>query len=649
MADNNANGEGNGAADRVGGRSRHDNTRLQDILTTLFSLQSGVSPQPMASSDSVPTVSLRGITMQDLARLMGSGPRVTPPDEDEADEANEDVMMFEGGNDDDEYDDDDDDYYYSPPPRPARQWFKPVEEPQQAGLELLTSGEFGQVGIKNRSRRRATNLARTVLDRGYRPIPSPNREELCSNLVPNTNGVTVATYDSNMYTASFSNDSSFYYTCAQDFKLHIFDMKAPPTADPVSRIERVPRGSRRIRTETTSLVTRMPLRKVIQGHPGRWTITDANLSPDNERMIYSTIAPTVYMTSTAPDGNATQIPIPFADPLPRISPRFDYSEGFGIWSCRFSADGNEVVAGGSGKIFVYDLLANRRTVKIAAHTDDVNSCCWADTGSGNILVSASDDTFLKVWDRRSLGASHKPSGVLIGHTEGITYVSAKGDGRYIISNGKDQALRLWDLRKMRTSAEHEAVEKYHYGVDNFDYRYPNYPKPRYQAHPKDCSVMTYRGHAVLRTLIRCHFSPAETTGSQYIYSGSADGRIHIWSLDGRVVQVLDRSRTLPAGFSPSGPVPPPANGLQSNYCVRDVSWHTQEPVILSAGWENGTVIARHEYKGLSKTSGALQDWVEKNRLESNHYSGVRRSTRLRQLARRRHVPGAFHQDDEEDD
>jgi hypothetical protein len=39
--------------------------------------------------------------------------------------------------------------------------------------------------------------------------------------------------------------------------------------------------------------------------------------------------------------------------------------------------------------------------------------------------------------------------------------------------------------------------------------------------------MTYRGHAVLRTLIRCHFSPAETTGGQYIYSGSADGRIHV--------------------------------------------------------------------------------------------------------------------------
>jgi DDB1- and CUL4-associated factor 11 len=74
-------------------------------------------------------------------------------------------------------------------------------------------------------------------------------------------------------------------------------------------------------------------------------------------------------------------------------------------------------------------------------------------------------------DRRSLGASVKPSGVLIGHTEGITYVSAKGDGRYIISNGKDQALRLWDLRKMRSNEEFETVEHKHFGVRNFDYRF----------------------------------------------------------------------------------------------------------------------------------------------------------------------------------
>ena len=129
----------------------------------------------------------------------------------------------------------------------------------------------------------------------------------------------------------------------------------------------------------------------------------------------------------------------------------------------------------------------------------------------------------------------------MGHTEGITYVSPKGDGRYIISNGKDQALRLWDLRKMRSSQ----IGSNEYHIRGYDYRYGLllfftrrplresmhrqgvYLKPRVLAHPKDCSVMTYRGHAVLRTLIRCYFSPVETTGGQYLYSGSYDGRIHV--------------------------------------------------------------------------------------------------------------------------
>lgn len=74
-------------------------------------------------------------------------------------------------------------------------------------------------------------------------------------------------------------------------------------------------------------------------------------------------------------------------------------------------------------------------------------------------------------DRRSLGNSQKPSGVLIGHTEGITYVAPKGDGRYVISNGKDQTLKLWDLRKMVSFSDFLAVKDDDYGIPDFDYRY----------------------------------------------------------------------------------------------------------------------------------------------------------------------------------
>ena len=33
---------------------------------------------------------------------------------------------------------------------------------------------------------------------------------------------------------------------------------------------------------------------------------------------------------------------------------------------------------------------------------------------------------LQVWDRRALGRGAKPAGVLVGHTEGLTYLDARG-------------------------------------------------------------------------------------------------------------------------------------------------------------------------------------------------------------------------------
>ena len=41
----------------------------------------------------------------------------------------------------------------------------------------------------------------------------------------------------------------------------------------------------------------------------------------------------------------------------------------------------------------------------------------------------------------------------------------------------------------------------------------------------DSSLMTYRGHSVLHTLVRSRFSPAHTTGHRYIYTGCATGAV----------------------------------------------------------------------------------------------------------------------------
>ncbi|KZT55525.1 WD40 repeat-like protein [Calocera cornea HHB12733] len=533
-----------------------------------------------------------------------------------------------GANDEEDPDEDEDEdaFYYNRwgPPRSAAKFFSPVAQPSKAGMDLLRSGEFGSVDLSlKKFRRKKTPLPRVLRDRELNG-GAKTREQLGRTYVPNSHGTIVGLYGANVYSGQFSADSSFFYTCSQDFMLHVYDTTAPPSA----QIQRPPYPQQRYRRwgvdDSEDHQTTMKTVKSMRGNPGSWTITDVDLSPDNERMIYSSITSTIYMAKTRDPTDEEQVPLHFHDRTSRRARgAWDDDGDFGIWSCRFSADGTEVVAGAGnrqdGLLFVYDLQAQRRVLKITAHEDDINSCCWADTASGNVLISASDDTFVKVWDRRSLSGG-KPSGVLVGHTEGITNVAPKGDGRYVISNGKDQGLRLWDLRKMRSSQEFEAMPRAHYGIPDWDYRSGAYRTPRYLAHPQDCSVMTFRGHTVLRTLIRCHFSPAATTGSSYVYSGSADGKIHIWSLDGKIVQILDRAKALPISFDASSEAPPPASRRNnSGVIVRDVSWHSSEPVMMSSAWAGprmASSVARHEWKGFGKNGMTLEDVLEKETAES---------------------------------
>ena len=155
-------------------------------------------------------------------------------------------------------------------------------------------------------------------------------------------------------------------------------------------------------------------------------------------------------------------------------------------------------------IYVYDIEARQTTLRIDGHTDDVNAVCYGDKSSPHILYSGSDDTTIKVWDRRSMGDGRE-AGALVGHTEGLTYIDSKGDGRYVLSNAKDQTMKLWDLRKMMTTDRFDKIRPEDYST-GFDYRFSPYDEEDYVPHPHDCSVVTFRGHKVLKTLIRCHLS-----------------------------------------------------------------------------------------------------------------------------------------------
>jgi WD repeat-containing protein 23 len=320
----------------------------------------------------------------------------------------------------------------------------------------------------------------------------------------------------------------------------------------------------------------------------RWTVTDTSLSPDQKYLAYATMAPVVHIVNigtniTESHANITEIHdgLDFSD-----SDRTSYS--FGIFSVKFSTDGREIVAGSSDdSIYVYDLEANKLSLRIDAHTSDVNTVCFADE-SGHLIYSGSDDSLCKVWDRRCFRAKGKPAGILIGHLEGVTFLDSLGDGRYLISNGKDQSIKLWDIRKMSSRVPRDRGGYRNY---EWDYRWMDYPpQARELKHPGDQSVATYRGHSVLRTLIRCYFSPAHSTGQKYIYTGSHDSSVYIYDIvsGSQVGKLQYHSST-----------------------VRDCSWNPNYPMLVSSSWDGDVV--KWEFPG----NGEEQD-SSNNRLHFRH-------------------------------
>ncbi|KAJ3217113.1 hypothetical protein HDU67_008490 [Dinochytrium kinnereticum] len=369
-------------------------------------------------------------------------------------------------------------------------------------------------------------------------------ERIYRHFIPSGKPQVRQRFTAKTYCGQYSHDGSMFYSATQDFKIHLYNC-----LDGFKKVE------------------------TINAMPGNWTMTDCDLSRNNRDLIYSSISETVYMVNLDPhsETHLQHTPLYFSDGRGE----------FGIWSIRLSNDGKEVIAGSNGgQIFVYDIERQKHLHRIRGHVDDVNAVCFADDSS-NVVISGSDDCFLKIWDRRSLRKDSKPSGVLVGHTEGVTFVASKRDGRSLISNGKDQRMMMWDLRKILNPEPASDVMRRSYSR-KFDYRWEAYPgQPR--KHPHDVSVKSFTGHKVLRTLIRCHFSP-ESTGHRFVYTGSSDGRIFIFDTEAE------------SGAEPTSVMEPPKfrnamlNGpsmlesflyrrMPSGACTRDVSWHPGMPTI----------------------------------------------------------------------
>jgi DDB1- and CUL4-associated factor 11 len=432
------------------------------------------------------------------------------------------------------------------------------EVPSEKGTELMNSGVFGATdfrdGLSTKKR-----IARRILDRemgiGNNVYRRVNQGLIAQSMVPSTDAEMIIQYDHPVYSGQFSDDGNFFYSCVKDFRVRMYD-----TSNPYNWRHY----------------------KTVAFPGGSWTLTDASLSPDNKWLAYTSIESRVCLAPTDPNDTGDPYMLDLASNLPRPT-RGWHGGGFGIWSIRFSGDGKELVAGtNTNSIVVFDIESRRVLHQVDGHDDHVNAVCFADKSSPHILYSGSDDATIKVWDRRSMGDGRE-AGAFVGHIEGLTYIDSKGDGRYILSNGKDQSMKLWDLKMMYTTAQFvERNPRRHTPYSDFDYRWENYDDNDWFPHPDDNSVVTFRGHKVLRTLIRCHFSPPGSTDSRYVYTGSHDGKVYVYNMDATIAGIIDVQKTsknpaaLPQRWRPHHRT----HGFRDwKTCVRDASWHPNAPFI----------------------------------------------------------------------
>ncbi|KAJ7837378.1 hypothetical protein B0H14DRAFT_1100582 [Mycena olivaceomarginata] len=155
MADGEAEGE------EAPTRATRQMATIQAILAPFLQRQAA-----SGGSTVVGGIDLRGITLDDLNQLL----RSTAEPEEEAGAAEEDD------------DDEEDEYYRAFRNSGHSLYFRKVTEPQEPGVQLIHSGEFGRVGPKIKSRRKDLNIAKQLRSRASQARPRFYKEDYTSDL-----------------------------------------------------------------------------------------------------------------------------------------------------------------------------------------------------------------------------------------------------------------------------------------------------------------------------------------------------------------------------------------------------------------------------------------------------------------------------------
>ena len=397
-----------------------------------------------------------GVLQALLGRGRGGGGRAASVDPIVTDDDDEDYV--------DEDDDDDDGGIFGNPfgggmrraaPKPL---YPIVRDPTEPGMALERSGEFGPMPKAKYSTRKAlvnsTNVADSFRRHGLSPSSTrSSRPDVADAAVPNSVGTVVARFDANPYIGTWSKDGSFYYVATQDFRVRIYSGETPNPSRTKSTYDTAPRRhtTGRFGYSRTDERSSLKLLKSIYAHDAysRWTITDANLSPSNDALICASLCSAALTPQTRPSGpSSTWCARARARTRSRALARtraITFSSTSPPARAPASASGRSASAPTRARssparrrarsLRTTSSGAARRCASLRTTTMSMPSplpmrprpTSWSPartTRSSRCAVARVSRLTRQVWDRRSL-RGQKPSGVLPGHLEGLTYLSAK--------------------------------------------------------------------------------------------------------------------------------------------------------------------------------------------------------------------------------